>query len=142
LEQGHVAASNDDDAIHGAEGLDHHCVPRSGTGQRSCTTRQTSGAYHAASGADLIPAMAGDDDEPLRLELAGRASGARACCGAEAMQNLGIAISSWCPRLREDDDSTGRDSLTRLVSSVARQYLRVSGGITARAVLRDTLVPG
>ena len=71
-EQRHVAVGHDHDARHDAESLGYHPDRVAGAGQPFLHDHAYAGHLPGGLGADLVPAVAGDDDEALWIELGRR----------------------------------------------------------------------
>jgi hypothetical protein len=89
-EQRHVAVGDDDRAGHDAEVLDHHAHRVAGTEQLLLHHQADLRGQPRGLRADLLPAVPGHHDQPVRLKFAGRRERVpEHAAPAQAVQHLG-----------------------------------------------------
>ena len=129
-QQGHVAVGHHDDAGQVAERFGHHADRVAGAGQPLLHHHAHAGRMPGRLGADLVPAVAGHHDQPLRAEAARR--GQRVpehAAAAQGMQHLGDPRFHPCALARGENDDSNRARFAQGGKSprVARQHLRFRG---------------
>ena len=106
-EQRHIAVGHDHDAGQDAERFGHHADRVAGAGQSLLHDHAHAGHIPGGFGADLVPAVAGHDDDALRVKLARcHQRVPEHAATAQGMQHLrGPRFHSGALACGKDDDS-------------------------------------